>query len=158
MAWLRGTADEALEGAELAPVRIFTDEIELLGYVAPAGQRVTDMLLRGQDLAFLPRGAEPEPANWVSIAPYELLMVVPPPLQRRPTWHAERDLRTVSLCVGQYRVRGTIHLAPGAELGVDLHRRQSFLPLTRAKVTGGGGRSEHVEVVIVNLARASVER
>jgi hypothetical protein len=156
MRWLRGIAEETPETGELAPIRIFADEIELIGFVAPAGQRITDMLLRGQDLAFLPRGADPEPMNWLSISPHEMLMVVPPPLQRRTTWLAERDLRTVSLCVGPYRVRGTIHLAPGDDLAVDLRRRQSFLPLTRAQIDGDGA-SDRVEVVIVNLARARVE-
>jgi len=157
MRWLRGTAEATRERGDLAPIRIFADEIELIGFVAPTGQRITDMLLRGQDLAFLPRGADPEPANWVWISSRDIVMVVPPPLVGRRAWPEPRDLRSVSLRVAEYRVHGTMHLVPGDELGVDLRRRQPFLPLTAARVESPA-RSERFDVVIVNTARARVER
>lgn len=153
MQWLRSPAETAPRDAQdLAPIRIFTDEIELDGYVAPAGQRITDILLRGQDIAFLPSGADASPDNWILISPSEILLVAPPPLARRGRWPEPRDKRTVWLRVGDYRVCGTAHLAPGVDPET-LGRRQSFLPLTDARV--GDVR---FAVVIVNLARAALER
>ena len=81
---LHGATEVATrESRELAPIRIFTDLIELTGRVAPAGQRITDILLRGQDLAFLPAGADPEPETWILIAPTDILFVSPPPMAPR---------------------------------------------------------------------------
>jgi hypothetical protein len=149
---LHGATEVATrESRVLAPIRIFTDLIELTGRVAPAGQRITDILLRGQDLAFLPAGAAPEPENWILIAPTDILFVSPPPMAPRAPWRARRDQRAVALCVGRYRVRGTAHLAPGVE-PAQLPSRPGFLPLTDARVD-----EERFSVVIVNLARAVID-
>ena len=84
---LHGATEVATRNSrELAPIQIFTDLIELTGRVAPAGQRITDILLRGQDLAFLPAGAAPEPENWILIAPTDILFVSPPPMAPRAPW------------------------------------------------------------------------
>lgn len=149
MPWLRGATEAApRDSRELAPIRIFTDLIELTGFVAPAGQRITDILLRGQDVAFLPSGADVEPENWILISPNEILLVAPPPLATRAAWRERRDRRAIALCVGRYRVNGTAHLAPGVEPS-HLASRAGFLPLTDAHVD-----EERFSVVIVNLARA----
>jgi hypothetical protein len=149
MPWLRGATEAApRESRELAPIRIFTDLIELTGFVAPAGQRITDILLRGQDVAFLPAGAQAEPENWILISPTEILFVAPPPLAPRAPWRERRDRRAISLCVGRYRVKGTAHLAAGVEPS-QLTTRPGFLPLTDARVG-----DERFSVVIVNLAQA----
>ncbi|HET6380168.1 MAG TPA: ATP-binding cassette domain-containing protein [candidate division Zixibacteria bacterium] len=42
----------------------------------------------GQDLAFLPAGAEASPDNWIMVSPSDILVVVPPPLPTRPDWTA----------------------------------------------------------------------
>ena len=149
MPWLRGVTEAApRDSRALAPIRIFTDLIELTGFVAPAGQRITDILLRGQDVAFLPAGAELEPENWILISPTEILFVAPPPLGPRAAWRERRDQREIALCVGRYRVKGTAHLAPGVEPS-QLTSRPGFLPLTDARVD-----AERFSVVIVNLSRA----
>jgi hypothetical protein len=149
MPWLRGATEVApRDSRELAPIRIFTDLIELTGFVAPAGQRITDILLRGQDVAFLPAGARVEPENWILISPADILLVAPPPLSPRAPWRERRDRHAISLCVGRYRVRGIAHLAPGVEPS-QLASRAGYLPLTDARVD-----DERFSVVIVNLARA----
>ncbi len=150
MRWLRGrertsTTDEA----SLAPIRIFTRELELAGFVAPTGQRITDLLLRGQDLAFLPAGAEPVPDRWVMVAATDLLFVVPPPLRpARGTSDAGRTYPVV-VTVGPYRISGAAHVQPESSAG-----RAAFLPLTGATITREGLTVETVDVVIVNLATA----
>ena len=152
MPWLHGATEVAPgDRRALAPIRIFTELIELTGFVAPAGQRITDMLLRGQDVAFLPAGADAEPENWILISPADILFVAPPPLAPRAPWRERRDRRFVALCVGTYRVRGTAHLAAGVEPS-QLTMRPGFLPLTDALVD-----EERFSVVIVNLARAMID-
>jgi hypothetical protein len=156
MRWLRpGSKRESYPTRELEPVRILTPELALDGFVAPAGQRITDILLRGQDLAFLPRGAEPEPGNWVQISPSDLLIVIPPPLPRATGWQEPMQRSPASVRVGPYRVSGTAHLRPGEGLDDDFRARQPFLPLTGASITAADGTVEAVDVAIVSLDNAT---
>ena len=153
MRWMRGSETTTRGTEDLSRVRIFTDELELHGFIAPTGQRVTDMLLRGQDLAFLPDGADPAPEAWVSVAPGDVLFVVPPPLASPLAVPDEYRLVEVTLAVGNHRITGSIHLREGERIGADLARRQPFLPMTRATLESPQGSPEQVDVVIVNLAR-----
>ncbi len=153
--WLRGPERRDDPGNGLDPITIFTTELELSGFVARAGQRVTDMLLRGQDLAFLPAGAAVTPEAWVMVSPADILLVVPPPLPRAAGWHKDRDPRRVRVRLPGYEVTGTAHLDPGYEPGADLIGRQSFLPMTAAEIARDGGVTEAQHVVIVNLSRAA---
>ena len=154
MRWLRGR-DPTGSPDDLAPVRIFTDALELRGSIAPAGQRVTDILLRGQDLAFLPEGAEPVPEAWVWVSPNDVLFVLPPPLAGPA--RAGRDLRQipVTLSVGPYRIAGRVHLVAGEEVDPGMAARQPFLPVTDATIEGPDGWADQASVTIVNLAHAS---
>jgi hypothetical protein len=156
MRWLRpGSKRENDPTAQLEPVRILTPELTLDGFVAPTGQRVTDILLRGQDLAFLPGGADPAPGNWIQISPSDLLIVIPPPLPRARGWQEPMQLANASARVGPYRVSGTAHLRPGETLDDDFRARQPFLPLTGASITAADGSVEAVDVAIVSLDNAS---
>ena len=150
MRWLRGRERApAIDDASLAPIRIFTPEIELTGFVAPTGQRITDLLLRGQDLAFLPAGAAPRPENWVLVAAADVLFVVPPPLSPARRHHDARGTFPVGVVIGPYRIRGAAH-APSE--GASGHG--AFLPLTGATIQRDGAVEEPVDVVIVNMAAA----
>ena len=152
MRWLRsGTQHEKGPDQPLEPVRILTPDLALNGFVAPTGQRITDILLRGQDLAFLPAGADPDPANWVLIAPTDLLVVIPPPLGRRRGWQERVERRGAAVLIGPYRVTGKAHLRPGEPLDQEFRARQPFLPLTEAAIQGADGSTERVDVAIVNL-------
>lgn len=155
MRWLRGHDAPGSASDDLAPVRIFTEAIELRGSIAPAGQRVTDILLRGHDLAFLPEGADPTPEAWVWVAPNDALFVVPPPLAGQT--RAGRDLRQVpvAMSVGPYRITGQIHLVAGEEVDRGIAARQPFLPVTNATIEAPGAPAEAVAVAIVNLAHTS---
>lgn len=135
-------------------MRIFTIEIELRGYIAPTGQRVTDILLRGHDLAFLPEGAAPAPASWVLVEPDDVLFVVPPPLAAPPAGVGSYELVNVTARIGPYRITGHVHLPSGETLSLDLRDRQPFLPLTAATIHREGGPDEVVDVAIVNLSRS----
>lgn len=160
MRWLRpGTSEQpaAADPSALAPVDILTSVIELHGFIAPAGQRVTDMLLRGQDLAFLPRGAEAVPENWVSVSPSQILVVIPPPLVTRTPPPHRPQLRHLVVLVGPYLVDGTAHLPGAGSVAADLRLSHPFLPLTDASIAGGE-EARQVPVAIVNLARSTDAR
>jgi hypothetical protein len=138
MRWLRsGKQREKGPDQALEPVRILTPDLALDGFVAPAGQRITDILLRGQDLAFLPAGANPEPGNWVFIAPSDLLVVIPPPLQKRRDWREPVARAAASVVIGPYRVRGTAHLRPGERF-----QRPPAVPSSHRSRHPVGGRQD----------------
>lgn len=150
MRWLRGRERApSTDDASLAPIRIFTPDLELAGFVAPTGQRITDLLLRGQDLAFLPGGAAPRPENWVMVAATDVLFVVPPPLSPARRQPDAGGTFPVGVAIGPYQIRGAAH-PPGE--GGSSHR--GFLPLTGATIQRQGAREEPVDVVIVNMAAA----
>lgn len=156
MRWLRRRERTTkAENPRLASIRIFTNDLELRGRVAPAGQRITDLLLRGQDLAFLPAGAEPTPEHWLAVATSDILFVVPPPLPPRSTSGPPQNVRQISVIVGPYRITGTAHLESDATLDAAFAARQPFLPLTSAVILHGGAPDEALDVVIVNLAASS---
>ena len=139
----------------LEPIRIATDDLELVGSVASTGQRITDLLLRGQDLAFLPAGADPTPDAWIAVAPSDILWVVPPPLPARRDWRPAADRVRLSAWIGAYRVTGAAHLSAGVRIGTDLARTHPFLPLTNASLARDGRAApEDLPVVILNLGHA----
>jgi hypothetical protein len=155
MRWLRsGARNEPAPDDRLESVRILTPELALEGFVAPTGQRITDILLRGQDLAFLPAGADAAPANWLRIAPTDLLVVIPPPIRSGGAWRERSRLTQAFAEVGPYRVTGTAHLRQGESLDDDFRARQPFLPLTSATIAHTGSQGQRVKVAIVNLDNA----
>jgi hypothetical protein len=142
--------------AALHPIRIATDAIELVGSVAPTGQRVTDMLLRGQDVAFLPSGADPAPETWIAVAPSDILWVVPPPLPPRVATVQTTRRARLHVRIGSYRLLGVAHLADDGPVDCRLAAAHPFLPLTAASIGREGTPNvEDVSVVIVNMARSS---
>ena len=137
--------------AALEPVRILTLELLLEGFVASSGQRITDILLRGDGLPFLPAGADPAPDNWVLIAADDLLAVVPPPLRSPSVTQGQVIQRRAFAETGPYRITGAAHLRAHETLDESFRKRQPFLPLTTATITHRDRQSEDVAVVIVNL-------
>jgi len=154
MPWLRTGSQHDTVAAERPAVRIFTADLELRGAIAPTGQRVTDILLRGQDLSFLPEGAQPDPESWVLVSPGDVLFVVPPPLLSPSRPPDRYRLVEAWMRVGAYRLRGSIHLREDAEVGPQLADHQPFLPITAVIIERPDGGEEAVDVAIVNLAHA----
>jgi hypothetical protein len=152
MPWLRATHPDPTTAADTA--RIVTAEIELRGTIASTGQRVTDMLLRGQDLAFLPQGATPTPDAWVAVSPGDILFVVPPPLTAPSARPEGYRVVETSLDVGGYRLTGRMHLREDETPGPHLADRHPFLPLTDVSIERPDGGTESVAVAIVNLVEA----
>jgi hypothetical protein len=152
----RSAGSSTAIAADLEPIRIATDQLELTGSVASTGQRVTDLLLRGQALVFLPAGAEPRPEAWITIEPGDVLFVEPPPLPVQPAWRPPTAPVDLAVEVGGYRIGGSAHLPPTTSIDRRLAQDHPFLPLTSASIVReGAGEPEELEVIIVNLARAT---
>lgn len=142
----------------LEPIRIYTRDIVVGGWVRPSDERMTDLLQRGQELAVLPDGADPATAeSWISLAATGVLMVVPPPHVSPPEKRLHRQTQRVMVRIGGYVVSGTAHLKPGFEQDLFLRATQPFLPLTDAVVATEEGEVPY-EVVIVNLAEVEEMR
>lgn len=142
----------------LEPIRIYTRDIVVGGWVRPSEERMTDLLQRGQELAVLPEGADPEAAeSWISLAATGVLMVVPPPHVSPPEKRLHRQTQRVMVRIGGYVVSGTAHLKPGFEQDLFLRATQPFLPLTDAIIATEEGEAPFA-VVIVNLAEVEEMR
>ena len=142
----------------LEPIRIYTRDIVVAGWVQPSDERMTDRLHRGQELAVLPEGADPSAAeSWISLAASDVLMVIPPPHVSPPEKRLHRQTQQVLVRIGQYVVSGTAHLKPGFEQDLFLRATQPFLPLTDAVIAIEDGEAPY-DVVIVNLAEVEEMR
>jgi hypothetical protein len=157
MRLIRGQrGDKDGPGHDLAPITVFTADLELSGFVAPTGQRITDMLLRGQDLAFLPSGADALPENWLMIGAADVLLVVPPPLASPSPWQESRERQRLLVRLPGHEVTGTAHLPADQAERPDRSRLPAFLPLTDAEVArSGSDEIQRFEVTIVNLERSA---
>jgi hypothetical protein len=133
------------------PIRIFGEDTEVHGWMAPPHQRMTDLLQQGIELSFLPAGAPDLPESWVRLAPDELRMVVPPPHVSPPELRVARPMQGISIRIGSYLVTGTARLRAGQEHDPFLRATQPFLPLTGASILREGLPPEMVDVLIVNL-------
>ncbi len=156
MDWLLGRrrASEApkVEPPELQPIRLYSSDTVFAASVHPAGERVTDILQRGDELLVLPEGADhQDPEAWLAVNPDALLVVVPPPHVSAPELRLHRQRETVQIRSGPYRISGTAHLRPGQERDRLLRATRPFLPLTDALVQHDDDPPERFDVVIVNL-------
>lgn len=134
------------------PIRLILADRDLIGWIEPGEERVTDLLQRGTPLSFLPGG--PTSARWVSVDPAELLVVVPPPHVSPPERRLQRQRHEVMIRIGGWMVGGTAHLMPGEEYDPYLRSTRQFLPLTDATLGKEGDESPSTfETLIVNLKR-----
>lgn len=156
MDWLLGrrSASEPprVEPPELQPIRLYSSDTVFAAWVHPAGERITDILQRGDELPVLPEGADhQDPDAWLAVNLSALLLVVPPPHVSQPEQRLHRQREAVQIRIGPYRVSGTAHLRPGHGQDPFVRATQPFLPLTDAVVQRDDDPPERLEVVIVNL-------
>jgi hypothetical protein len=139
----------------LQPIELYLAEMVLVGSVDPGGERVSDILNRGGELAVLPSGADGFHArDWMSVPIDDLEMVVPPPHVSAPEKRIERNRHPVRLRIGDWQLSGTAHLKPGAQADAMLLSTHPFLPLTNVTMWAPDGTPEMRDVVIVNLRHA----
>ncbi len=157
---------------ELAPIELYTAESRIVGWIAPNGQRVTD-LLSSQDELRLWRPSpgplddtSPPSANgrvpgdtgeWESLPTAQVILAMPPEWRASRQLRLHRRLRRAAVSAGPFSVTGNVHLPPGVEVGLHLARSQTFVPLTDAYILHNGEPPfEHVvSVVIVNSAHVA---
>ena len=176
--WRRGPGQSATQGSaaialvpELAAIEIYTADSRIVGWIAPQGQRVTDVL-SGQDEIRLwrpspgplddttPPSSEVLPGDngeWESLPTARIILAMPPEWRASRQLRLHRRLRRAAVLAGPFNVTGNVHLHPGVEVGLHLVRNDTFLPLTDAYILHSGEPSfEHVvSVVIVNSAHVA---
>lgn len=172
--WRRGPGPSATQGSaaiamapELAPIEIYTADSRIVGWIAPSGQRVTDLLTSTDELRLWRPSPGPlddtgipatnkqiggETGEWQSLPTAQVILAMPPEWRASRQLRLHRRLRRAALLAGPFSVTGNIHLQPGVGVGPHLLRGDSFLPLTDAHILHDGEPPfEHVvSVVIVN--------
>lgn len=176
--WRRGTPATAGAASaapsmapDLAPIELYTADSRIVGWVAPGGRRVTDLLNERDELRLWHPSPGPidEPGprakiapdaegDWDTISAAQVLLAMPPEWRSSRQLRLHRRLRRVALTVGPFTVTGNLHLHPGVEPGHHLlGSGNAFLPLTDAYLLHAGEPPfEHVvSVVIVNTRHAT---
>lgn len=178
--WRRGPGPSATQGSaaiamspDLAPIELYTAESRIVGWIAPNGQRVTDLLssqdelrlwrpspgalddrsMPGPDLSDAPA----ESGEWESLPTDRVILAMPPEWRASRQLRLHRRLRRAACLAGPFNVTGNVHLAPGVEIGLHLLRTQRFIPLTDAYILHAGDPPfEHVvSVAIVNATHVA---
>ncbi|MCA1572039.1 MAG: hypothetical protein LC798_17345 [Chloroflexi bacterium] len=177
--WRRGPGPTATQGSaavdlapDLAPIEIYTAESRIVAWIAPQGQRMTD-LLSTQDVLRLWRpspgalddttrpsrsGALPgDNGAWESLLTARVILAMPPEWRASRQLRLHRRLRRAAVIAGPFNVTGNVHPHPGVEVDLHLVRSQTFVPLTDAYILHSGEPSfEHVvSVVIINSAHVA---
>jgi len=178
--WRRGPGPTATQGSaalaaapELAPIELYTADARIVGWIAPNGQRVTDLLSTKDELRLWRPSPGPldemgppteadaaradENGEWESLATARVILAMPPEWRASRQLRLHKRLRRAALAAGPFSVTGNIHLQPGVEVGPHLLRSSGFIPLTDAYLLHNGDPPfEHVvSVVIVNAAHVS---
>ena len=178
--WRRGPGPSTTQGnvamaasAEIAPIELYTADSRIVGWIAPNGRRVTDLLttqdelhlwrpspgsLDGEAMPLADPSALPgDSGEWESLATDRVILAMPPEWRASRQLRLHRRLRRAALHAGPFNVTGNIHLPPGVDVSHHLLRTQRFIPLTDAYILHDGEPPfEHVvSVAIVNTAHVS---
>jgi hypothetical protein len=179
--WRRGPGPSAVQGSaavalsaasELAPIELYTADARIVGWIAPGGRRVTDLLTSQDELRLwrpspgplddrsMPNvtpSATDDTGEWESIPTDRVVLAMPPEWRASRQLRLHRKLRRAAVKAGPFSVTGNVHLAPGVEIGLHLARIQAFIPLTDAYILHTAEPSfEHVvSVAIVNSAHVA---
>jgi hypothetical protein len=178
--WRRGPGPAAAHGSaalaaspELAPIELYTADTRIVGWIAPHGQRVTDLLATRDELRLWRPSPGPldeteppaetdlstagENGEWESLPIARVVLAMPPEWRASRQLRLHKRLRRVAMAAGAFSVTGNIHLQPGIEVGPHLLRSTGFIPLTDAYLLHTGEPSfEHVvSVALVNTAHVS---
>lgn len=168
---MQGSAALAV-APELAPIELYTAESRIVGWIAPNGQRVTDLLSSQDELRLWRPSPGPlddtglpstngkvlgDNGEWESLPTAQVILAMPPEWRASRQLRLHRRLRRAAVTAGPFSVTGNVHLPPGVEVGLHLVRSQAFVPLTDAYILHNGEPPfEHVvSVVIVNSAHVA---
>ena len=178
--WRRGPGPSATQGSaaiatspDLAPIELYTADARIVGWIAPNGQRVTDLLTSQDELRLWRPSPGPlddrampvddvertmaipgDSGEWESLSTSRVILAMPPEWRASRQLRLHRRLRRAACVAGPFNITGNVHLAPGVEVGLHLTRTTRFIPLTDAYILHSGDPPfEHVvSVAIVNTA------
>lgn len=178
--WRRGPGPSATQGsaalaasADIAPIELYTADARIVGWIAPNGRRVTDLLTTQDELRLWrpspgalgdeliepvdPEAVPGDAGEWESLFTDQVILAMPPEWRASRQLRLHRRLRRAAIHAGPFHITGNIHLAPGVEVGQHLIRQHRFIPLTDAYILHEGEPPfEHVvSVAIVNTAHIS---
>lgn len=177
--WRRGPGTSATQGnvamaasPEIAPIELYTADQRIVGWIAPNGRRVTDLLATQDELRLwhpspgalddqsppaLGHGEAGDSGEWESLATDRVILAMPPEWRASRQLRLHRRLRRAAVLAGPFSITGNIHMSPGVEVGYHLLRQHRFIPLTDAYILHAGEPPfEHVvSVAIVNTAHIS---
>ena len=157
---------------ELAPIELYTADSRIVGWIAPNGQRATDLLSSQDELRLWRPSPGPldetsvpsangkvpgDNGEWESLPTAQVILAMPPEWRASRQLRLHRRLRRAAMIAGPFNVTGNVHLPPGVEVGLHLVRSHAFVPLTDAYILHNGEPPfEHVvSVVIVNGAHVA---
>ena len=174
--WRRGPGPASTQGSvalaaspELAPIELYTADSRIVGWIAPNGKRVTDLLttqaelrlwrpspgaLDDRTMPLADEAALADGGEWESLLTDRVILAMPPEWRASRQLRLHRRLRRAAMTAGPFNVTGNVHLAPGGDVGPHLLRQGPFLPLTDAYILHSADPPfEHVvSVAIVNTA------
>lgn len=177
--WRRGPGPAATASAaavasspELSPIELYTADTRIVGWIAPDGRRVTDLLNAVDELHLwrpspgaVDESGTPKPdtaiggdsGQWETVPTARVIVAMPPEWRASRQLRLHRRLRRAALVAGPFSITGNVHLANGVQVGPHLLRGHGFLPLTDAYLLYTAEPSfEHVvSVVIVNTSHVS---
>lgn len=181
--WRRGPGPSATQGSaalatspDLAPIELYTADARIVGWIAPNGQRVTDLLSSQDELrlwrpspgplddrsmpsvgAVTDSVAPSENGEWESLPTARVILAMPPEWRASRQLRLHRRLRRAAWVAGPFNLTGNVHLAPGVDVGLHLTRTHRFIPLTDAYILHSGDPPfEHVvSVALVNTSHVA---
>jgi hypothetical protein len=125
---------EESSAPELSPIRVYTADSIVDGWIEPVTERLSDVLNVVDSLS-VARAREPEEADWVSLQREEMLLIAPPPQGDDSARRLHRVRRPIHVVRGRYIVEARVHLIAGIDLDPHLARSgRQFLALTDAWV------------------------
>ncbi|MEA2652318.1 MAG: hypothetical protein QOI85_2039, partial [Chloroflexota bacterium] len=125
---------------ELAPIELYTAESRIVGWIAPNGQRVTDLLSSQDELRLWRPSPGPlddtslpstngkvlgDNGEWESLPTAQVILAMPPEWRASRQLRLHRRLRRAAVTAGPFSVTGNVHLPPGVEVGLHLARSQA---------------------------------
>ena len=150
------------ETTSLEAVELYTHTALVLGWVAPEGRRMSDILnssshlpVRDARSVSIVRDVEgSEREGWTTLATQDILFAMPPEHATPRQLKIHRRQHRVRIGTGPYLIVGNAHVLPGIKLDpYVLRSRMRFLALTSARVTSTSDSlwERAAAVVLVNV-------
>lgn len=132
-------------GSPMIVFSAWAEDCRLYGSLALDGDRLSDMLNLYDEFVLVDVHAQDHQGGSVTeiaelaISRDEILLVEASPPRGHPQRRRHMQPVPMSVQLGEFALRGDVHVSPGADPMVALSRRPPMVPLTRAQLTYRGG-------------------